>query len=283
MAVIGSYSISTLDAKIARHPLILAIMKTQILAVLLLQLFCVIAQGSDVAITAESPVSTIDAWKSVISVCYTVAPYTGILCSLAPFPTIRQIAREKTTGVMPLLPYSSMVSNSFLWLMYGSLKNLKSVFWTNSVGFLLGTYYFFMFSTYCGSTSDLPGTVEQHLKATISIILLNVLLVLSLPKTRAKDVIGKEGMISFIVLFASPLTTLKHVIVSKSATSIPLPFTIASVVNCLLWSVVGIFQMHDFYIAFPSVMGLCCAVAQLLLIAMYYDRVKVTGSSALLD
>eukprot|EP00804_Cyclotella_cryptica_P025372 CCRYP_012459-RB/>CCRYP_012459-RB protein AED:0.40 eAED:0.40 QI:0/0/0.5/1/0/0/2/1176/227 len=226
-------------------PLMIAAKKTPSLAALLLQLFCVITRGSDVSITSESPVPTMDTWKSIMSACCKMAPYTGILCSLAPLPTIRQIARDKTTGVMPLLPYSSMVSNSFVWVMY--------------------------------------GTVEQHLKAITSIILLNAVLVFSLPKDRAKDFVGKEGMISFIVLFASPLTALKHVIVSKSAASIPLPFTIASVINCLLWSVVGIFQMRDFYIALPSVMGLCCAVAQLVLKAMYRDRVKVKGSSSILD
>lgn len=245
-----------------------------------------IANASDITITSTmNPVlTTTESWNSIINACGTIAPYTGIMCSLAPMPTIRQIARDKTTGIMPLLPYSSMVSNSFIWVMYGSLKNLKSVFWANSVGFVLGTYYMIMFSRYCGPmANNLPGTVDQHWKGTSAIILFNVLLATSLPKPRARDIIGKVGMLSFIILFASPLAALKQVVESKSAASIPLPFTIASVINCLLWSMVGIYDMKDIYIWLPSVLGLCCAVVQLFLKLIYGDRVHMKRKSSVLQ
>ena len=205
------------------------------------------------------------------------------MCSLAPLPTINQIARDKTTGIMPMLPYSSMVSNSFIWVMYGSLKDLKPVFFANSAGFILGTYYMFMFSRYCGAMADnLPGTIEQHWKGTSAIVFLNVLLATTLPKNRAQDVVGKAGMLSFIVLFASPLAALKQVIESKSAASIPLPFTIAESVNCFLWTVAGIWEMQDIYIWLPSILGFCCALVQLLLKVMYGDRVHIRRTNSIL-
>ena len=169
--------------------------------------------------------------------------------------------------------------------MYGSLKNVKSVFWANTAGFILGTYYMVVFSRYCSSTANhLPGRIDQHWKGTSAIILFNVLLATSLPKGRAKDMIGKEGMLSFIVLFASPLAALKQVIESKSAASIPLPFTIASIINCSLWAIAGIWEMDDVYIWLPSVLGLCCAVVQLLLKVIYGDRVHIMKrTSGILD
>lgn len=233
--------------------------------------------SSDMTITSTlNTVSTKESWNSIINACGTLAPYTGVLCSLAPLPTIRQVSRDKTTGIMPLLPYSSMVSNSFIWVMYGSLKNLKSVFWANAIGFMLGTYYMLMFSRHCGPlANNLPGTIDQHWKGTSAFIVFNVLLATCLPKNEAKDMIGKVGMLSFIVLFASPLAALQQVIQSKSAASIPLPFTIASTINCLLWSIVGIYGMNDVYIWLPSVLGLCCALVQLLLKLIYGDRVHM--------
>mmetsp|Transcript_40611 Transcript_40611/g.86500 ORF Transcript_40611/g.86500 Transcript_40611/m.86500 type:complete len:95 (+) Transcript_40611:587-871(+) len=74
-----------------------------------------------------------------------------------------------------------------------------------------------------------------------------------------------------MILFASPLAALKNVIATKSAASIPLPFTIASTINCSLWSVAGLLHMKDFYIYFPSMVGLLCAVVQILLKGMYGD------------
>ena len=41
------------------------------------------------------------------------------IVSIAPFPTIRQVQRDKSVGGLPLLPYSSMVVNSAVWITYG--------------------------------------------------------------------------------------------------------------------------------------------------------------------
>ncbi len=70
---------------------------------------------------------------------------------------------------------------------------------------------------------------------------------------------------------ASPLAALKHVIVTKSAHSIPTPFTLACLINCMAWTVVGWWKIQpsDFNIYFPNMMGLACAVAQLVLKGIY--------------
>ena len=82
-----------------------------------------------------------------------------------------------------------------------------------------------------------------------------------------------------MILFASPLAAVKNVIATKSAASIPLPFTIASTVNCSLWSIVGLLLLNDFNLYFPSVMGLLCALAQLFLKGVYGgDEIDTTAS-----
>ena len=58
-------------------------------------------------------------------------------------------------------------------------------------------------------------------------------------------------------------------IANKDASSIPLPFTLASTINCSLWSVAGLLAMKDPNIWFPSVMGLLSALAQLFLKGIY--------------
>jgi solute carrier family 50 protein (sugar transporter) len=159
--------------------------------------------------------------------------------------------------------------------MYGFLKEAPSVLYSNSVGLILALYYCFMFTKYCGPmASNLPGTVSQHIKGASAIILFNVLLAGSLQKDTSSEMIGKEGVLICIILFASPLAALKHVIMSKSAASIPLPFTVACFFNCVTWSAVGLWVMKDFNIYFPNLLGLSSAVAQLGLKAFYGDRVK---------
>ncbi len=61
---------------------------------------------------------------------------------------------------------------------------------------------------------------------------------------------------------------------TKSAASIPLPFTIASTINCSLWSIVGLLKLNDFNIYFPCMLGLGCAMLQLLLKGIYDDAIS---------
>lgn len=167
-----------------------------------------------------------------------------------------------------------MVANSFVWVMYGLMKQLPSVWGSNAIGVLLGAYYFTTFAHHCGPmASNLPGTVEQHLKGSGAIILFNLCLAASGAKN-ACDIIGKEGVLFCVILFASPLAALKHVIVTKSAASIPLPFTLACVVNCTAWFVLGWWKLVDFNIWFPNLLGLGCAVTQLVLKGVYGNRVS---------
>ena len=56
-----------------------------------------------------------------LEVCKQLAPVTSILCSMAPLPTIHEISQSKSVGTLPLLPYSSMTANGFIWSLYGSL------------------------------------------------------------------------------------------------------------------------------------------------------------------
>lgn len=51
----------------------------------------------------------------------------------------------------------------------------------------------------------------------------------------------------------------------------PLPFTFACLLNCMTWTVVDWWKMQpsDFNIYFPNMMGLACAVAQLVLKGIY--------------
>ena len=72
-------------------------------------------------------------------------------------------------------------------------------------------------------------------------------------------------------MFASPLSALKTVLKTKSAKSIPLPFTLATVLNCFLWSVAGLKDFHDFNVYFPNLVGLGLGLTQVALKLVYGD------------
>ena len=244
-----------------------------LLALVVLRCMSIISAEGEVTETiAVDTDAASPAWSAFLDLCDTIAPYCGVVCFLAPLPTINQIARDRTVGNLPLLPYSSMVSNSFVWVTYGLMKNLPSVWGSNAFGVLLGAYYFTIFVQNCGPmASNLPGTAGQHLKGTGAIILVNLCLAAS-GVGNASEYIGREGVIYCIILFASPLAALRHVIATKSAASIPLPFTLACLINCTAWFVVGWWKLVDFNIYFPNLLGIICAVVQLALKGVYGNR-----------
>ena len=136
----------------------------------------------------------------------------------------------------------------------------------------MGAYYMVVYVQHCGpNATKLPGTVSQHLKGAGAIILINLCLAAS-DVTFAADIIGKEAVIFTIVLFVSPLVVLKHVVTTKSAGSIPLPFTLASIVRCIAWVVAGYWKMKDFNLYFPNMVGIVSAIVQLVLKCVYMRR-----------
>lgn len=221
-------------------------------------------------------VNSTPAW---VALCGKLAPMASIALFLAPLPTIRQISTTKTVDSLPLLPHTSLVSNAFLWAMYGVLTDKTSVVVSNSVGFGLGTLYFRQFIKYAPKESPtLPGSVQLHIRTVITTIATALSIASVFPRDKAAKWIGNAAVLFCMFLFASPLVAMKTVLTSKSAESIPLPFTLATVTNCFLWSVVGLKQMKDFVIYFPNLVGLSFGLVQVILKLIYGN-----GSSSATD
>ena len=60
----------------------------------------------------------------------------------APYPTIKQVVKKKSTEGLPPLPYYSMMANGFLWVVYGCVCDFNpTIIVPNFTGLLCGTYY----------------------------------------------------------------------------------------------------------------------------------------------
>jgi solute carrier family 50 protein (sugar transporter) len=136
---------------------------------------------------------------------------------------------------------------------------------SNGFGLILALYYcweFMKFAPQKGASPTLPGTVAQHVQFNFFILLTTLALVFFYPKIMAAKYVGSLGVVLCVAMFASPLAALKSVMETKSAKAIPLPFTLAAVANCFLWSVFGWFDMKDANIYAPNLLGLSFGLAQ---------------------
>ncbi len=177
-----------------------------------------------------------------------------------------------------------MVANCFLWFTYGLLKHEIRVWGTNGIGLLFALFYFVKFARYAPlKSSTLPGTIRQHVQANAAIVAGAFAIVHLSPLADPASVIGNIAVLFCVAMFASPLAALQTVLQTKSAKSIPLPFTLATVLNCFLWSVYGWFGMKDVNIYVPNMLGLAFGFAQVGLKLSYQSDGKGQRSETDLD
>lgn len=206
-----------------------------------------------------------------VAICGTLAPFTSILMFLSPIPTIRTVLRTGTVGDLPLLPYTSMVASCFVWILYGILKREPLIYVTNIVEIILSVYYFVEFSNYAPATSPtFPGSVYRHIQIILGIWFVSAWVALFFQNN--VSIIGDLTVFLTILTDASPLAAIKAVLESQSSEAIPWPFTLATLLNCCLWTVVGVAEMHDVYVYFPSILGLMFALAQIALKLIFGDH-----------
>lgn len=165
------------------------------------------------------------------------------------------------------------------------LKSEPKLWIANGVGFLLSLYYTLTFTRFAPKhtrSPTLPGSVQEHIQIISGISLA----VLILARANKAEAIGNLGVLICIMMYASPLAAAKNVIATKSAESIPLPFTMASIICCVLWAMVGIYDMNDIYVYFPCILGLACGAIQVALKLLYgdgYTKKQKHESSGLLN
>jgi solute carrier family 50 protein (sugar transporter) len=218
---------------------------------------------------------------SFVKLCGQGGPLASAGLYLAPIPTIRQISSSGTVGNLPLLPYSSMAGNTFIWFVYGLLKKEVGIWSSNVFGFVLAIYYCFIFVRNLRkdgkvgylldiATPTLPGSVKQHLQAVAVVIISILTLAMFKPFGKSSEnLIGNIGVTICVIMFASPLSVMKVVVQTKSAKSIPLPFTLLTTLNCFMWTVFGWFAMNDVNVYLPNVLGLTSGIVQIVLKLIY--------------
>jgi solute carrier family 50 (sugar transporter) len=205
-----------------------------------------------------------------VDFCAQWAPMASLVVFLAPLPTARDIRSNQSVGSLPLLPYTSMVASSFLWATYGYLKHEPTIYQPNLIGFILGLVYFVNFLAFSPRSSPtLPGAVTTHTQGILGIMMATLFVASNNSLSNPVELIGKAGVIMCVAMFASPLSALKSVVTQKSAQAIPLPFTIASLINCLMWSITGLYKMSDVNVYLPNLLGLSFSIAQVVLKLVY--------------
>jgi solute carrier family 50 protein (sugar transporter) len=232
------------------------------------------ARLPDAAAHAPSAVTTLRG-GSVLSLspeamrlAETFAPKLGIFTStalyFAPAAAVLSALKADDIGELNPLPLAIMSVVSVAWLAYGlsvrdpnvALSNIFGCF--GSIGYVLGLL-------------PLLQKKKGLLRMTQSVVLagasasLTLWTVLGLSGASAAKMSSSLGLFACaltIVLFGSPLSSIKTVLSTRDSSSILGPLTIAQVINTALWTTYGL-AVKDWFVGVPNGVGLVLGFAQL--------------------
>jgi len=235
--------------------------------------------GSLVA-SAAAPLFSVAFWSNL-------APMASIALKLSPLPSILRISRERTTGGLPLLPYSAMATMTFSLVIYGLLVGDTRIVGTHGAGHILSLAYCATFGKHydygnapekkatAGKSSKILSAlsggseIATHFRWGTGIATALLVAVAVLGREAAAPVAGATSVVLSCLMYTGPLAALKEAIRSRSARNIPLPYAFASIVNAIAWTVYGFFRRHDWMVWAPGLIGIVSAGMQVVVNVCY--------------
>ena len=157
-------------------------------------------------------------------------PLASQVLFLSPLQAMSKF-RLEGTGDASALPYAAMVVNSAAWCFYGALASPApdlTILLSNVGGVVFGLYYCATFLRHMSTGSDAP----QLFVGALAVVGAILAAAAQLPAESAHEVIGYAGVSFSVLMFSGPLASVQAILRDCSATSLPLGFTFATVLNC---------------------------------------------------
>lgn len=196
----------------------------------------------------------------------------AVVVRLAPFPDFYSIHKRKATGPVQLLPIVTLATNNAFTVLYAyAIRDFVPLFVTNSLGVLTSLVFISVYHHYCQDRAyvykmcAISATLVGGLAIYTFLGLANPAV---LSPSQVLQSLGWAMATSSIVVFAAPLATIKTVIQTKSAASIPFTLCLMYEINASLWLAYA-FATSDWFLAAPNMVGVLLGIIQLSLLGVY--------------
>ncbi|KAL2341778.1 hypothetical protein Fmac_009718 [Flemingia macrophylla] len=199
----------------------------------------------------------------------------SILMFLSPVPTFWTIIKHRSTEDFSSLPYICTLLNCSLWTYYGVIKPGEYLVATvNGFGIVVETIYIILFLIYA------PKGVKA--KTCILALILDVGILaaavataeLALQGEARSGAVGMMGAGLNIVMYSSPLSVMKTVVMTKSVKYMPFFLSFFFFLNGGVWLLYAVL-VRDVILGVPNGTGFLLGAMQLGLYAIYRDGKRV--------
>ncbi len=182
------------------------------------------------------------------------------------------------------IPYAFIVLNCIGWVMYGLSTNNYFIFGANLIGLLSGLFFVTnAMSILANNTKcDEPLPDTYRMLETLLLVAFGFWSIMALVATfHSRDdstaapfrnqVLGTGVVVTNILYYAAPLSTLVKVIRTQDSSSIYFPMVLINLLNAAMWFLYG-FALFDVNILIPNGLGILLAIAQGVILVIF--RVK---------
>lgn len=207
--------------------------------------------------------------SAVFTVVKVLASLSSMALCLSPLPSTLTIHRKQNTGDVVLLPLVAFWVNCHLWMLYGYVTSaIFPLTVTYAFGDLMSLVYMGVFVRY---TFNRPAAVKIIVPALLVVAMTTVYAVLgtqgSLHQSQhaVEQVFGYITTVGSVLMYTSPLATVRRVLQTKNGASIPFGLCLAGTVSNTLWIIYGAMDGDMFVFG----LGVFCAVFALLQVVLY--------------
>ncbi|XP_073133530.1 bidirectional sugar transporter SWEET4-like isoform X2 [Henckelia pumila] len=201
---------------------------------------------------------------------------------ISPAPTFKRIWEKKTTEEFHPYPYLLCVLNCAFWVFYGLPvvhPDSTLVITINGIGLALELIYLTIFSIYTGNKYRKIIVAMLVGEAALVGIIATITILCFHTHTTRSNFVGGICVGAGILMYGSPLSILKKVVVTKSVEFLPFWLCLAGFANGIVWFIYANLKTFDLFIAIGNGVGAVLGFVQLS-VYFYY---KLCGKPAVQD
>jgi solute carrier family 50 protein (sugar transporter) len=174
--------------------------------------------------------------------------------------------KEQGTGSLSHLPYGMLLLNAGGWVCYGVLSGIASIVISNVVGLTIAAGLCAAFVAFSREGSSEAQTMYGYVAGYLVLLSL-----LSFYGALTAETVGLLSSAVSILMFASPLATLRTVLSTKSAASLPAPMVVVGLACTVLWTAYGVRQGNP-YMYVPNGIAVLLGLSQVALLIVFRER-----------
>lgn len=210
-----------------------------------------------------------------ITLLKALASISSLCMCLSPAPSIYRVYKSQSIGQVSIIPLVSLWATCHVWMLYGLL--VGSIF-PLFITYITGDVFAILFvGVYISVTSAKSYVVKVTGAVGAFLLLLTLYAVLGrfgVTGQTAEQIgqtVGFVGVGVSVVLYASPFETIKQVVHTKSAATIPIVMCVVGSVSNSLWVVYGIVDT-DLFVIVPNVICVALGLVQVVLYFVFLPR-----------